>query len=473
MVKEVILAFTLLSTSTSTLALSKTLTTDQLAAQRTESRAVEAVIWGMPAVNTDLMRQATAKAFGSQENRIVFWSRLPNWKSQTLTPNPDAVYLMAFFNTKDGPMVLDVPPASSEGSITGNIDNLWQVALEDAGPSGADKGKGGKFLILPPGYKDPVPDGYIPLQSTNFGGYALLRSILTGGSDADIAKAVAYGKRGKLYPLAQAANPPETRFADAVDTVFDSTIPYDLRFFESLNRVVQQEPWLDRDRAMIDPLKSIGIEKGKPFAPDAKTKKLLERAAHEAKAWLEMKYETSFVPYNEGRHWAVPASPAVIEGQATDYAKPDSYPTDARGLTYSYGFVGIKHFGTGQFYLMTIKDKAGQAFDGAATYRLTVPKNAPVSQYWSATVYNRATHAFIREQTRFSRSSQNPDLKANADGSIDIYFGPKAPKGVDANWIPTDPNGQFEVLFRLYGPQKPLFDKVWVLPDIEKIKGRS
>ncbi len=471
MLGKILIALSLLSVST--LSLSETLTADQLTARRTESRAVEAVIWGMPAVNADLMRQAAARAVDIRENQIVFWSRLPSWKNQTLTPNPDAIYLMAFFNTKGGPMVLDIPPASSEGSITGNIDNIWQVALEDAGPTGADKGKGAKFLILPPGYKDPVPDGYIPLLSTNFGGYALLRSILTGGTDADIAKAVAYGKRVKLYPLAQASDPPETRFGDAVDSVFDSTIPYDLRFFESLNRVVQQEPWIERDRAMIDSLKSIGIEKGKPFAPDAKTKNLLEQAAREAKAWFEMKYDTAFVPYNEGQHWAVPASPAAIEGQATDYANPNSYPIDARGLTYTYGFVGIKHLGAGQFYLMTIKDKAGQPFDGAATYRLTVPKNAPVSQYWSATVYDRATHTFIREQKRFSRSSQNPNLKANPDGSVDIYFGPEAPEGKETNWVPTDPKGRFEVLFRFCGPLKPLFDKAWVLPDIEKIKRRS
>ena len=117
---------------------------------------------------------------------------------------------MPFFNTKDvGPVVLEIPPAD-DGSITGSIDDCWQAALEDVGPAGVDKGKGGKYLILPPGYKDEVPDGYIALPSDTYQGYALLRSILKSGSDADIAKAVAYGKRIKLYPLSQAANPPAT-----------------------------------------------------------------------------------------------------------------------------------------------------------------------------------------------------------------------------------------------------------------------
>lgn len=400
----------------------------ELAERVIHRRAVEAVIWGMPAVNYDLMLQEAVKA-GGGVNQIVYWSRLPGWKNQTLTPNPDSVYLMAFFNTKDaGPVVLEIPPADG-GSITGNIDNIWQVALEDAGPSGADQGKGGKYLILPPDYKEAVPDGYIPLRSDTYGGYALLRSTPVSGSDADVAKAVAYGRKAKLYPLSQADKPPPTKFVDAIDKVFDSTIPYGLRFFEALNRIVQSEPWLERDRAMIDQLRSIGIEKGKPFDPDAKTKAILEAAAGEAQAWLELKYETAFEPYNEGHQWGVPAKPEVIEGQSDSYAKRDIYPTDDRGLTYTYGFIGIKRLGAGQFYLMTIKDKDGQRLDGGKSYRLTVPAKAPVRQYWSATVYDGATHAFIRGMERFSRSSQSPDLKTNADGSVDLHFAPQAPEG--------------------------------------------
>jgi hypothetical protein len=433
-------------------------------------RAVEAVIWGMPAVNYDLMYQAMVRETKGGFNQIVYWSRLPDWKNQTLTPNPDSIYLMPFINTKDvGPVVIEIPPAE-EGSITGSIDDAWQAALEDVGPAGVDKGKGGKYLILPPGYADKAPYGYIALHSDTYQSYALLRSILKSGSETDIAAATAYGKRVKVYPLSQAADPPPTTFVDAIDVVFDATIPYDLRFFQSLDRMVQQEPWLERDKAMIDQLKSIGIENGKPFNPDQKTQGVLNEAAREAHAWLAARYEALFHPsYFETSRWAVPATPDLIEGTTAHFAQPDSYPIDSRGRAYSMGFFSAKHLGAGQFYLMTIKDKDGNAFDGGSTYRLTVPANAPVSQYWSATAYDRATHALIRDQKWSSRSSQNPDLQKNADGSADVYFGPKAPAGKEANWVPTSTGGDFEVLFRLYGPEKPLFEKTWVLPDIEKI----
>ena len=117
---------------------------------------------------------------------------------------------------------------------------------------------------------------------------------------------------------------------------------------------------------------------------------------------------------------------------------------------------------------MTIKDKEDKAFDGGGTYHLTVPANAPVKQFWSATAYDRATHGLIRDMKWSSRSSQTPGLQKNADGSVDVYFGPKAPAGEESNWVPTKTGGQFEVLFRFYGPEKPLFDKTWKLPDIEK-----
>src|SRR5580658_414369 len=173
------------------------------------ARAVEAVIWGMPAVNYDLMAQAALRARASF-NQIVYWSKLPSWKNQTLTPNPDAIYLMPFINTKDaGPMVLEIPPAAG-GSITGSVDDAWQEALEDVGPAGVDKGKGGKYLILPPAFKGKTPNGYTALPTETFESFALLRSNLRSGSEGDIAKAVDYGKRIKLYPLAQASHPPET-----------------------------------------------------------------------------------------------------------------------------------------------------------------------------------------------------------------------------------------------------------------------
>lgn len=298
----------------------------------------------------------------------------------------------------------------------------------------------------------------------------MLRSILRSGSDADVAKAVDYAKCIKLYPLSQAANPPATTFVDAINSVYDSTIPYDLRFFQSLDRIVQTEPWLPRDKLMIDMLKSIGIEKGKPFSPDAKSQDILNSAAREAHALLESRYEGIFTPpYFDISRWALPALPDYLKASQDGFSDPDEYPVDSRGLIFTFAFFTPKHLGEGQFYLMTVKDKNGQSFDGSKNYRLTVPADAPVRQYWSATVYDRATHGLIRDMPRSGRGSQSQGLQKNTDGSVDIYFGPKAPPGKESNWVPTSPSGQFEVLFRFYGPDQPLFDKMWKLPDIEQI----
>ena len=433
-----------------------------------ESRAVEAMIWGMPAVNADLMRQEMLAKTTAKANDVVYWSRPADWKNQTLTPNPDSIYFMTFWDVRDGPIVIDVPPAIG-GSIAGNIVDAWQMPLEDAGPEGADKGKGGKYVILPPGYKGTAPAGYIGLPSDTFTGFALLRSNLASHSDADIAKSVAYGKQIKVYPLSQASEPPPTKFADASGTLFDATIRYDASFYRNLDHIVQTEPWLQRDRAMIDQLRTLGIEKGKLYEPDAATIRTLDDAAREAHAWLSERYDAGFPVMNPGIHWFPAARADVVKAVQNDYADVNTYPVDARGVTYTLGFTGIKRIGTAQFYLMTNKNRDGQAFDGAGTYRLTVPPNAPVKQYWSVTVYDRETHALIRDMDRASVASITSGVQENADGSVDVYFGPRAPAGKETNWVPTDPHGKFELLFRLYGPEKPLFDRTWKLPDVERL----
>jgi hypothetical protein len=435
-----------------------------------EQRAVEAVIWGMPAVNYDLMLQEMLSKTDGKVGQVIYWGRPLDARNQTLTPNPDALYFMAFFNAKDGPIVLDLPPGDANGSFNGNIVTVWQMPLEDAGLLGYDKGAGGKYLLLPPGYSGPRPDGYIPLQSDTYGGYALIRSNLISHSDADVAKSIAYGKRMKVYSLAQAANPPPTVFTDVKDVTFDSTIRYDASFFQNLDRVVQSEPWLQRDRAMIDQLKSLGIEKGKPFNPSDATRAMLTSAARQAHALLEAKYTAGLPPFfSPTSRWTYPAPPEFVKATQDGYADPNTYPIDSRGLVYSYAYIGIKRLGTGQFYLISIRDKDGDALDGGQSYRLKVPANAPVEQYWSVTAYDRQTHALIKNMPRASRSSQIPEMQRNADGSVDVYFGPKAPAGKESNWVPTDPARQFELMFRAYAPTKALFEKTWVLPDVERV----
>jgi len=445
--------------------------THEVAPQLLSARAVQAVIWGMPAVNYDLMLQEMLTKTPGKVGQVIYWGRPLDSKNQTLTPNPDALYFIVFFNTKNGPIVLELPPATTTSSFNANIVTLWQMPLEDAGLLGLDKGKGAKYLVLPPGYKSTPPVGYVALQSDTFGGYMLFRANFKSHSDADVQAAINYGKQMRIYPLAEAAHPPLTVFTDVKDIDFDSTIKYDSTFFDHLNNIIQSEPWLDRDRIMIDQLKSLGIEKGKPFRPDDHTRALLTSAAQEARTFLYAKYDQGYPPYfSATSRWMFPTYPDFVKEMQSSYADLNSYPVDARGVVYTMAFIGLKRMGVGQMYLISIKDKNGNAFDGANTYKLTVPPNAPVTQYWSVTAYDRELHTLIKGLPRASRSSQIPELQKNHDGSIDLYFGPQAPSGKDSNWVPTDPHRQFELMFRAYGPTQALFQKQWILPNVAPVQ---
>jgi hypothetical protein len=283
------------------------------------------------------------------------------------------------------------------------------MPLQDAGLLGVDKGKGGKYLVLPPGYKDKVPSGYIPLQSDTLGGYILFRSNFKSHSDADVQASTDYGKQMKVYPVAQAAHPPATVFTDAKDVDYDSTIKYDASFFDNLNHVIQSNPWIDRDRVMIDQLASIGIEKGKPFQPSDQLKATLNSAAKDAHDSLYAMYDAGFPPFfSANSRWLFPGYPELANAYTLAYADPDHYPVDKQAVVYTVGYVGIKVMGGGQMYLISIKDKDGNAFDGSKTYKQTVPPNAPVKQYWSLTAYDRELHTLIKGVNRASRSSEIP-----------------------------------------------------------------
>ena len=255
------------------------------------------------------------------------------------------------------------------------------------------------------------------------------------------------------------------------DVDFDSTIRYDASFFENLNRIVQAEPWIPRDRAMIGMLKSIGIEKGKPFRPSAETNKVLASAVREAGEELEARYDAGLPGFfTEKSRWTYAVPLEYVKAMSSGFGDPDDYPIHARGMLYTYAFVGIRHLGGGQFYLMSLRDKDGNNFHGGKSYRLTVPPNVPVEEYWSATAYDRKTHALIKGMPRASCASNDSKVQKNADGSVDVYFGPKPPAGKESNWVPTDPSREFEVMARFYAPKKEFFDKVWKLPDVEEVK---
>lgn len=434
------------------------------------NRAVEAVIWGIPAVNSELLHESLIKVKGDY-NQVIYWSGLINSKNQTLTPNPDVIYVNPLYDTRQGPVVLEIPPVEGVSSLTGSLDDGWQTAIEDIGPAGVDKGKGGKYLILPPNYKDAVPLGYIPMPSSTFTGYAILRSNLTDGSPNDIKRAVDYGKKVKIYPLSEADNPPTTTFVDLLEVPFSNTIPYNFHFFEILNQFIQREPWITRDIAMIDQLKTIGIEKGKTFQADARRQEILNAAIKDAHTWIDSEYDKAFkIPFYNDTKWALPVSQDFVKSIGSNYSIPNLYPVRERAIAYSIAYFSAKHLGTGQFYLISIKDDKGQEFDGSKLYKLHLPAKVPVKLYWSVTAYDRETHALILGMKYASRASTSPGLQKNSDGSVDIYFGAKSPAGKETNWVPTDPKGKFELLARFYGPEKGFFDKTWKMGDVEEVK---
>lgn len=443
-------------------------TPDELMERAIHRRAVDAAIWGIPAVNYERMLQAAVDN-GAKLNQVVYWSQPVNWKNQTLTPNPDTIYLNPFYDTTNGPVVVEIPPVENGHVIVGSFDVSWQNALADVGLAGEDKGKGGKYLILPPGYKGTPPEGYIVLESETYRGFVILRSNFKSRSPEDIKAAVDHGKKVRIYPLG--GDPESTVFVDMNDKPFDATIPYDASFYELLARFIQAEPWLTRDKAMIDPLRMLGIEKGKPFTPDAKMKAILNDAVKEAHAVISMNYERGFhPPFFKDTRWGLPVPKETRDGLGNKFSAPDEYGIGGRAIMYHMAYFSPKVLGAGQFYLVAVADKEGDALDGGKTYRLTVPADAPVEQYWSVTVYDRETHALVLNMTRPSLASNDTAVKKNSDGTTDVYFGPKAPAGKESNWVPTDPERKFELLFRFYGPKKELLDGQWSLLDVEQLK---
>lgn len=427
-------------------------------------RAVESAIWGMAAVNFELMREVLV---GGASNEFVYWSGLLDWRNQTLTPNPDLIYYMAFFDTHDGPVVVEIPAESDGQALNGSICNLWQVPLEDVGHFGVDNGRGGKYLILPPGWDEPIPADYIPLPSETFGTYALLRSVLSEGTQEALDRGLELAHRIRAYPFAQAGDPPPTVARDLQGTIVDTTIPYDLRFYELLHRSIQNERWLPRDRPFAEMLADTGIRQGEPFAPSSAQVELLESAIAEAHDWLIAEYQTAFPPFFDKSQWFFPSSQDFLEGQRDGFdAHEDVYPYSSRGVIYHLAFIGLKHLGIGQFYLVDIRDGNGDLFRSDVHYRMRVPADVPVSQYWSVTMYDATTHAFIRKNTKYSVSSQTPGLITNDDGTVDVFFGPTATPGNEANFLETGDSTGFELMFRFYGVGDDVMAKKWALSDL-------
>jgi hypothetical protein len=435
-------------------------------------RAAEAAIWAMPAVAVQDVLVATRRDLGGDEGDIVYLSHPMDSRHGFLTANDVTPYTIASLTIKDGPIVVEVPAGTDKVGYFGTILDAWQLPVADVGPSGDDQGKGGKYLLLPADYKGEIPVGYLVYRLKTTSLTLAFRPVASKGvSDEEVA---AYAQTLKSYKLSEAGNPPKNRYLDAYPKKWNTLPTYDHTFFTDINNVIQKEPIQERDKAMTGILATLGIEKGKPFNPDAETRQALLEGLQRAYAWMQTVFsepsKKAMIPWWEGRQWQIWNFAKGQPEAGFPYVTEDRILIDDRaGGFYFWATALPKKLGGGSFYLTGLRDKNGRLFDGTSTYRLRVPKDTPAKDFWSVIVYSMKTKGFVEGAARLGISSKEVGkMKLNDDGSVDVYFAPKAPAGLESNWIPTGES--FFLLFRLYGPDKPLFDKSWTLGDVEKVK---
>ena len=437
----------------------------ELTSRMLDRRAVEAVIWGLPLVGQHAVRQAAFRDGKANYNDIVWWPK-GSWKNQSPTPNVNTRYMYFFINTKqDGPVVVELPPAVPGASFYGTIEDAWYEPLRDIG----FEGKGGKYLVLPPDYKGKVPDGYTAVRPATYNTMTLLRSILASEAEKDVQAGDKLVKQVKVYPLSKAANPPAQRLLDLSNVMYNGLVNFDETFFTGLSHMLNEETVQPRDLQMMGMLLPLGIEKGKEFKPDVATVAVLKSAAAEAQAWLMEAVTTGDTPWWPDSQWVVPTPPITIE-TGFKWALPNYFGVDARAIALFQYFCPTAKVGTGSFYFGSFHDHSGKPLEGGSNYRLHVPANVPVREFWSITVYSLKTSSFFLNSTRLTLGSLDTDLKKNADGSVDIYIGPKPPAGLESNWLFTPAGEKWFPWFRVYGPEKAIMDKSWKLPDIEQVK---
>jgi hypothetical protein len=470
------------------------------------THAFRAFVDTFQGVSIHAMRRGFVNA-GVKDNEVIVFSELMDAKSLFITANADTIYVMAYLDLTKGPMVLEVPP-----KVLGAIDDHWFRWVTDTGVPGPDRGEGGKYLILPPGYDGPLPEGgfYVARARTNllwwFG-----RIFLENKSDPKPG-VEAIRKFTKIYPyeaggvgtpiaeflsgkakLGRVTPPPATVFHEGTGKVMNTIPPNDWSFYEMLNEVVQQEPATALDPELMGPIAAIGIVKGKPFAPDERMKKIMTEALavanatsrglfmsprdpswfyYPGSAWMNYLFET-------GYQFETPIPEITREGVKP--FPPTGYRTMDARTNFFYGVTGItpamamRVTGIGSQYLLALLDADKNYFDGAKNYRVTLPKDIPEANFWSFTVYDNMTRSMLDTPQRYpragSQSYPSPAAEPNADGSTTVYFGPTQPSGVKrGNWIQTDPKkGWFSVL-RLYSPLEPFFAKTWRPSEVEVVK---
>ena len=427
-------------------------------------RAVQAYLWGYPAVSFESIRLTLKRDLGIDFNDVGIADNFVHTESVWLTANDTTIYGVVNIDVARGPVVIEIPP----GAIVGLLDDLWQRSLADVGLPGPDAGNGGTFLLLPPGYE--VPSGYYELRATMHNHNLLVRGIVV---DNDVPDAVARIRNVKIYPWSEREDPKPNKFVSISGALIDTTPPGGLEYWRRLATVIDSNPVQEHDRFYMAMLKPLGIEKGQPFKPDARQQGILEDAAVLGDAMArDVMYE------NSRRETGVTAF-AGTQWDWVFYVKPrqetEFYSELDERLMYTYGAIylspalGVMKPGPGVNYVQAFRDKDGNHFDGGKSYRLHVPANPPAAAFWSVTAYDSATRSMVQNPTNDAAHASYDELRTTADGSFDMYFGPTAPSGQESNWVETVPGRGFYLMFRLYSPTEPFFDGTWALPDVERM----
>lgn len=423
----------------------------------------------MPAIAIYSFRRAAFTDLGMKDNDIIAYSAVATPKLEAITANSTTPYISAFTDLQKGPVVLEVPVAGADGSLYGQVVDAWQFTIADVGPAGVDQGKGGKLLFTPPGYTEAIPDGYIQVASPNYRIAFAFRSVPAAGKST--TDAYTYAKRLRMYYLSEAGNPPEQKFVDPINQRYPTLPFYDERHFEDMHAIMSVEPVREHDKVMMGMLKSLGIEKGKPFAPDETAKRAMHNAAIDV--WYYLQDWFDHIP-DTMRYWPDRHYVSLLQADENktfsfiydDYI--DLIPRAAEYFWCTYMPKVLSDSPATQ-YMMAMADKDGKLLEAGKLYKLDIPAQMPVKQFW-ALLYDRATMSFIySDLNRTTLSSYDlGKMKKNGDGGVSIYVGPKAPDGLEANWIPTSGKRPMPAV-RFYGPTDAFNNKTFKLPDFELV----